>query len=278
MEKMVRNITLSMLLITLTGIFAAGQPQQKQVLYLSGTDNENTVTWEFFCTGGRKSNTWTTIQVPSCWEQQGFGTYNYGRDYHTYGKKFRYADEKGIYRYSFQIPAGWKDREIYIVFEGVMTDAEVFINGRQAGEKHQGAFYRFEYNITPLVKSGTVNELEVKVSKMSDNKSVNHAERYADYWIFGGIFRPVYLESYPREHIHRTAIAADAKGNFIMDLYPENVSPGHSVALAIIDGEKRWSLPPRRKLNGEMLSSDYHPLSVILIYGPRKPHPCIPQR
>ena len=40
----------------------------KQVLYLSGTDNLHTNTWKFFCTGGRNSGKWTTIQVPSCWE------------------------------------------------------------------------------------------------------------------------------------------------------------------------------------------------------------------
>ncbi|MBN2274165.1 MAG: glycoside hydrolase family 2 [Bacteroidales bacterium] len=222
--------------------------QQKQVLYLSGTDNENTVTWDFFCTGGRKCNVWTSIEVPSCWEQQGFGTYNYGRDYHTYGKKFRYADEQGIYRYDFQVPADWKDREIYIIFEGVMTDAEVFINGKSAGAKHRGAFYRFEYNITSLVKAGSVNQLEVNVSKMSDNKSVNHAERYADYWIFGGIFRPVYLESFPKAHIHRTAIIADAKGHFTMDLFPENIRNEHSMEVAILDGNKKVAALTRTKI------------------------------
>jgi hypothetical protein len=233
-----KHIKFMHLLFCMNCLYALGQQEQKQVLYLSGIDNEKTVPWEFFCTGGRNSDRWTTIQVPSCWEQQGFGTYNYGRDYHTYGKKFRYANEKGIYRHSFQIPANWKDREIYIVFEGVMTDAEVFINGIPAGEKHRGAFYRFEYNITALVKPAITNQIEVIVSKMSDNESVNRAERYADYWIFGGIFRPVYLESYPKEHIHRTAIAADAKGNFLMDLFPVNVSPDHTVTVTISDGEK----------------------------------------
>src|SRR4030042_4529682 len=179
MVKECKAVAFVLLLFCLNGSHSFGQPEQKQILYLSGTDNEKTVTWEFFCSGGRNSGQWTTIQVPSCWEQQGFGTYNYGRDYHTYGKRFRYANEKGIYRYSFQIPASWKGREIYIVFEGVMTDAEVLINGRQAGEKHRGAFYRFEYNITRLIKAEDTNHLEVRVSKMSDDQSGNNAEREA---------------------------------------------------------------------------------------------------
>ncbi|RYU79325.1 glycoside hydrolase family 2, partial [Hymenobacter persicinus] len=90
----------------------------RQVQYLSGTDNGHTATWDFFCTGGRRSGTWTTIQVPSCWEQQGFGSYNYGRDYKTYGKNFRFADEKGLYKHRFRVPAGWRQGPVFIVFEG----------------------------------------------------------------------------------------------------------------------------------------------------------------
>src|SRR5688572_33187993 len=85
--------------------------QVKQVQYLSGTDNKNTVTWDFYCTGGRNSGKWSTIQVPSHWEQQGFGTYNYGRDYKTYGRNFRFADEQGLYKHRFNIPAGWKGKK-----------------------------------------------------------------------------------------------------------------------------------------------------------------------
>src|SRR5919112_1074658 len=85
--------------------------QQKEIKYLSGTDNKHTVAWDFFCTGGRNSGYWTKIQVPSQWEQQGFGSYNYGRDYKTYGRNSRFADEKGMYKYSFTVPASWKNKE-----------------------------------------------------------------------------------------------------------------------------------------------------------------------
>ena len=65
--------------------------QTKEVQYLSGKDNDHTVAWDFWCTGGRKAGVWTKINVPGHWEQQGFGEYNYGRDYVTYGKNFRFA-------------------------------------------------------------------------------------------------------------------------------------------------------------------------------------------
>ncbi|HEY4789323.1 MAG TPA: glycoside hydrolase family 2 TIM barrel-domain containing protein [Bacteroidales bacterium] len=217
----------------LTNIFA--QSFEKQIQYLSGIDNNHTVNWNFFCTDGRKSGYWTTIEVPSCWEQQGFGNYEYGRNNFTYGNKYRYASEQGRYNYNFQIPDSWKNKEIYIVFEGSMTDTEVKINGKSAGEKHQGAFYRFKYNITDKLEFGKPNKLEVNVSKLSTDESVNRAERYGDYWNFGGIFRPVFLEAYPKEHVSRIAIFAKADGDFNVDIFPKNLKATREIIAEITD-------------------------------------------
>jgi hypothetical protein len=209
----------------------------KQIQYLSGTDNHHTVAWDFFCTNGRKSGYWTKIAVPSCWEQQGFGAYNYGRDYKTYGKNFRFADEQGFYKYNFTVPAAWKGKQIFIVFDGSMTDTEVKINGKLAGTIHQGAFYQFRYNITDLLKYNAPNQLSVKVSKMSTDASVNNAERLADYWIFGGIFRPVYLEAFPPQFIELTAIDAKVDGSFAMNVFLKGVKQAGDIAAQIIDAK-----------------------------------------
>ncbi|BBE20477.1 beta-galactosidase [Aquipluma nitroreducens] len=214
-------------------------PTQKQTLFLTGTDNTHTKTWEFFCTSGRNSGVWSKIEVPSHWEQQGFGEYDYGRDYRTYGKKFKFANEKGMYKYTFQVPADWKNRKVFIVFEGSMTDTEVKINGQLAGAIHQGAFYQFRYDITDKLKFGQFNLLEATVSKMSSDHSVNNAERFADYWVFGGIFRPVYLESFPEEHIERVAIDAKADGSFAMDVFTQNLKGSRTVSAEIIDSKNK---------------------------------------
>ncbi|MCO6487613.1 MAG: glycoside hydrolase family 2 protein [Phaeodactylibacter sp.] len=235
MFRKISLLTLLALLANLHRALAQNAPET-ETLYLSGTDNENTATWDFFCTGGRKSGYWTTIEVPSCWEQQGFGNYDYGRDYRTYGKNFRFADEQGIYRHGFQVPAAWKDKEVYLAFEGSMTDTEVSVNGHPAGPAHQGAFYRFRYPVTDKLLYGQRNQLEVTVSKMSSNPSVNRAERYADYWIFGGIFRPVYLEAFPKEHIERTAVTADAQGRFAIDVFLKNIRSAREIFVEILDG------------------------------------------
>ncbi|AWW29043.1 glycoside hydrolase family 2 [Echinicola strongylocentroti] len=209
--------------------------QQTEQQFLSGTDSKNTVEWDFFCTGGRNSGEWTTINVPSHWEQEGFGTYNYGRDYVTYGKNFQFADEQGKYKHTFTVPEDWQGKTIELVFEGSMTDTEVKVNGQLAGDIHQGAFYRFKYDITDKLKFGEENLLEVTVSKMSADHSVNRAERYADYWIFGGIFRPVYLEAMPKQHIAQAAITAEADGSFSAEVTLEGLEKNAELAATITD-------------------------------------------
>ncbi len=76
---------------------------ETEIRYLSGQGKDDAVSWDFFCTAGRKSGEWTTIRVPSCWELEGFGTYNYGHDPQK-------ATEQGRYRLSFDVPAAWRSR------------------------------------------------------------------------------------------------------------------------------------------------------------------------
>jgi len=224
---------LSFILLMLFGTVNSLRAQQTEQLYLSGTGNDHTVKWDFFCTEGMNSGKWTTIPVPSNWELQGFGKYDYG-----FAKDNVRGKEQGLYKYKFKVPAHWKGKKINIVFEGSMTDTEVKINGKAAGPIHQGAFYVFRYDITSLLKYSDDNLLEVKVSKHSANKSVNEAERKADFWIFGGIFRPVYLEALPLPNIERVAIDAKADGQFKADAYVNGNADQLTVQLYTADGKK----------------------------------------
>lgn len=228
--------------------------QQKEIQYLSGTDARHTVAWDFQCTGGRNAGYWTTIQVPSHWEQQGFGSYNYGRDYKTYGKNARFWDEKGLYRHSFSVPAAWKAKRVFLVFEGSMTDTEVKLNGKAAGPVHQGAFYRFKYDVTDKLQFGAKNMLEATVSKMSADASVNNAERLADYWVFGGIFRPVYLEAVPKEYIDYIAVDAKHDGSFAMQVFPKGLTDSKTISADILDaGGKRVATVSAKAAIGDSL-------------------------
>ena len=198
-----------LLLFSFAFIPKSASTQLTELRYLSGTGSDQTVNWDFYCTAGMNSGKWTTIPVPSCWELQRFGKYDYG-----YARDSVRGKEQGLYKLEFSVPSSWNNKKVNIVFEGVMTDADVKINGKSAGPIHQGAFYCFKYDISSLLNPGEKNVLEVTVSKHSSNESVNAAERRGDYWIFGGIFRPVYLEALPKEHIEHVAIDAKANGIF----------------------------------------------------------------
>jgi beta-galactosidase/beta-glucuronidase len=227
MLQLKNKILLLLFLMASSGLILA---QKTEIQYLSGTGSDQTVNWRFLCTAGMNSGKWTTIPVPSNWELQGFGTYNYG-----HAKDSVRGMEQGLYMYNFTVPLSMKGQQVNIVFEGSMTDTEVKINGKLAGAIHQGAFYRFKYDISKLLNYGKVNLLEVKVSKHSANTSVNKAERYADYWIFGGIFRPVYLEAKPVQNIERVAIDANADGSFAADVFLKNLSTADQVSAQVTD-------------------------------------------
>ncbi len=212
--------------LLLASVWAANA-QQTEVRYLSGTGPDDAVLWDFWVSDGMNARKWSQIAVPSCWEQQGFGGYTYGR-YYIYDRdsekawrdyrEHAFTEEYGIYRRRFDVPRSWSGKQVRLVFEGVMTDAEVKVNGVRAGAVHQGSFYRFSYDISKLVKYGRENQIEVTVHKQSADESVNAAERRADWWLFGGIYRPVYLEALPERHIAQVALDARADGALRADL------------------------------------------------------------
>lgn len=207
------------------------QAPHPERIYLSGTGTDYTRTWEFYCSKGQNSGKWKSIEVPSCWELQGFGEYTYGRYYTIKGAKP--SDETGIYRYRFLTPDCEKNDRIKLFFDGVMTDAEVWVNGKSAGQIHQGAFYRFSYDITSLLKAEGGNLLEVKVAKQSANKSVNAAERRADWWLYGGIYRPVWLEVVPAVSMEHFILDARADGSLRASVRTTGNAEGHVLAVSI---------------------------------------------
>ena len=223
-------------LLTILFLLIAASNLQAQVphperIYLSGTGIDDTRTWEFRCSKGNNSGRWMPIEVPCCWELQGFGDYTYGRWYTVKGQKP--SDETGTYRHRFDAPKSWQGQRVKLVFDGVMTDADVLINGKPAGETHRGAFYRFSYDITDLLHFGQQHVLEVHVAKQSANKSVNAAERRADWWLFGGIYRPVWLEVVPQVHMARLTVDADQTGRLRAKIDLEGKPTGYRVEVSL---------------------------------------------
>ena len=226
MKKLLLLSTLAVLFGT--KIFA----QKTDKIWLSGTDFEHPKTWDFKVSAGNNSGAWSTIEVPSQWELQGFGEYTYGRWYKEL-EQDEPSKEEGLYKLNFEVPADAKGKVVTIHFGGVMTDTEVNVNGEAVGPKHHGGFYEFEYDITDYLKVGSETLLEVHIWKHSENGSVNNAERKADWWLFGGIYRPVWLEIKPKTHIDHIAVDAQMDGSLKAQLDLENLSDNLQVVASI---------------------------------------------
>ena len=224
----------------LSSLLMQAQPAvETQRQYLSGHGCDDMVQWDFQCTDGRNSGKWTKIGVPSCWELQGFGTYQYGMRFYGKEKPEGIADEHGLYKHEFTLPQEWQGRQILLVFEAAFTEIRVQINGRKAGNgTYQGGFTRHTIDVSDRVFFGKKkNRLEVEVLKESSNPKVNLAERRADYWNFGGIWRPVFVIAKPAQNIQRVAIHAGMDGRFQADVFLNRAVPGGSVSVNIVDAK-----------------------------------------
>ena len=225
----------ALLVLLLASVTRAAETETQ---YLSGLGKDDPVKWEFRADKGQNAGKWSTIGVPSNWELQGFGIYTYGRVTPPGG----WPRVHGIYRRTFTTPANWRDKTVFIKFEGVMTDTQVTINGQSAGPVHQGGYYAFKYDITSILKpAGQKNEIQVDVDDDSKNESVDHAERRGDFWNYGGIFRPVYLEAVPKAFVDHLAINASASGSLNVDVALSDTrasapgGPAASVEMRVLD-------------------------------------------
>lgn len=101
----------------------------------------------------------------------------------------------GFYSKEIFIAEGWKEKDIYLYFEGAGQTAELLINGKTVG-KHIGGYSPFSFNITKEIKPGK-NTVVIKVDNSYD-KSI--APLGGDFSVYGGIYRDVYLVASARAH------------------------------------------------------------------------------
>ncbi|GAA4317644.1 glycoside hydrolase family 2 TIM barrel-domain containing protein [Mucilaginibacter gynuensis] len=91
----------------------------------------------------------------------------------------------GWYRKTFTLSAVQAGKRLYIYFDGVYMNSDVWINGHHLGKRPNG-FTPFEYDITPFVNKSKPNVIAVKA---------DHSEFADSRWYTGsGIYRNVYLK------------------------------------------------------------------------------------
>jgi beta-galactosidase len=90
----------------------------------------------------------------------------------------------GWYRKTFELPASDKGKQLFIDFDGIYCNSEVWINGHHLGKRPNG-YISFRYELTQHVVFGKKNVIVVKV----DNSLQPNSRWYSG----SGIYRHVWL-------------------------------------------------------------------------------------
>ena len=124
------------------------------------------------------TSTWRQLDLPHDWSVEGeFSRTNASCTGYLPGGI-------GWYRKTFSADYSWAGRKVFVTFDGVYRDADVWINGHHLGHRPYG-YSSFEYDLTPLILTNARNILAVRVER----------ENVADSrWYPGsGIYRHVWL-------------------------------------------------------------------------------------
>jgi len=209
------------------------------------------------------------IPVPGNWELQGHGEPVYTNVYYPWhlkgnGRHLIAPDGEGesgdnipnppfvpednptgCYFRSFEIPADFEGREIFLRFDAVECVYQLWINGHFVGYSEDSKLPG-EFNITEWIKAGK-NTLSVKVMRWS--KSIYLEDQ--DYWHISGICGDVWLIAKPAVRIQDYRIKAEpdtrigrhlktTTGMVTADVLLSRV-PGfadYTVKLALYDGQQ----------------------------------------
>ena len=131
---------------------------------------------------------WRALNLPHDWSVE--GTFDEKSPAGTGGG----ALNGGLawYRKTFTVPFVSKGKLLFIDFDGVYRNSEVWINGHYLGKRPYG-YSSFQYELTPYVNFGKQNVIAVKV----DNSQQPNSRWYSG----SGIYRNVWLSTIESIHV-----------------------------------------------------------------------------
>lgn len=170
-----------------------------------------------FCRPPYDASSWAQIPVPSNWQLHGYGIPLYTNIPYPFRvdpprvmgeppadyTSFQARNPVGSYRRTFTVPAAWRDRRIYLQFDGVDSACYVWVNGQQVGYSEDSRTPAV-FDVTSLLQPRE-NLLAVEVYQYSDGSYLEDQ----DYWRLSGIYRPVYLWSTADLHIRDFTVRTD---------------------------------------------------------------------
>lgn len=166
------------------------------------------------------------IDVPSCWQCRGYEKPYYTNVVYPYPVDPPYVPQDnpmGVYTRSFEIKD--EDKKHYVVFEGVSSCVELYINDKYVGYS-QGSRLQAEFDVSDYVRIGE-NKICARVRKWCSGSYLEDQ----DCFRYNGIFRDVYLLSRPMGHIKDIDIKTH---NNVIDISFEGSS---KISLCDADGK-----------------------------------------
>lgn len=151
---------------------------------------------------------WNEIKVPSVWQMQGYDHLIYRNvpmEFAPYDPPNvpKELNPTGCYRRTFDISKDWIGQKIILHFDGVKSNAFVWINGKFLGYD-EGGMTPAEYDITDFVTEKN-NLVTVLVTRWSSGSYLEDQ----DMWRYSGIFRDVYIYSKPLVSISDLTVITD---------------------------------------------------------------------
>ena len=162
---------------------------------------------------------WDDIRVPLSWEMADYGKpvytnvgypfSNYPPNANTGLSQYGVVDHNatGFYRRTITIPETWKDKRVFVHFDGVYSAAVVWVNGKYVGYS-QDSNTDAEFDITDFVTTGD-NQLSVRVYRWCDGSYLEGQ----DMWHLSGIHRDVYLVATPKVFVSDHYISSTLNDN-----------------------------------------------------------------
>ncbi len=181
---------------------------------------------------------WEKVRVPSCWQLTGYEKPYYTNIKYPYPIDPPYVptdNPVGVYRKVISVDAEMAGRENYIVFEGVASCVELFVNGEYVGfstVSHSTS----EFAVT--LKEGE-NEILAKVYKWCVGSYLEDQ----DFFRGNGIFRDVYLLSRNKGHLFDIHIGYDDKSihcDYAYTLYDAEGNPVTTAERTLWNAEKPY--------------------------------------
>lgn len=124
---------------------------------------------------------WRTVNLPHDWSIEG----KFSQENKTKINGGALPAGIGWYRKIFRIDESWKSKKVFIDFDGVYRNSEIWINGYSLGNRPFG-YISFRYDLTPFLNFG--NEANVLAVRVDNSKQPNSR------WYTGsGIYRNVWL-------------------------------------------------------------------------------------